>query len=168
MNSLVIYFSHVGENYMSDGIRNIEIGNTKIVADFISEITGADLFEVETKELYPYNYKECCDRAKFEFDNNIKPQLVNYLTDISNYDVIYIGGPIWYGTYPMALFSLIEKLDLSAKLIMPFSTHEGSKFGNAIKDLSKYAKGGTIKEGLSIRGSSAKDSKKILEKWCLI
>lgn len=66
MKSLVIYFSRTGENYMEDGIRNINEGNTEIVAKKISEITGADLFKVEPVKEYPYNYQECCDVAKKE------------------------------------------------------------------------------------------------------
>lgn len=57
MKSLVICFSHTGENYMRDGIRNIDKGNTKIVAELINEITNAELFEVEPVISYPYNYK---------------------------------------------------------------------------------------------------------------
>lgn len=62
--SLVIYFSHTGENYMSDGIRNIDKGNTEVIAEMIKDITGADLFKVEAVNEYPYNYQECCDVAK--------------------------------------------------------------------------------------------------------
>lgn len=75
MKSLVIYFSHTGENYMRDGIRNIDKGNTKIVAELINEITNAELFEVEPVISYPYNYKECCDKAKEELNSNIRPQI---------------------------------------------------------------------------------------------
>lgn len=86
--SLVIYFSHIGEKYTVDGIRNLEKGNTKVIAEMIGEITGADLFEVETVENYPYNYKACTDVALKEKNQNARPELKKYLSDISNYDVI--------------------------------------------------------------------------------
>lgn len=88
--SLVIYFSHTGENYMSDGIRNIDKGNTEIVAEMIKDITGADLFKVESVKDYPYNYKQCCDVALEEKNSNARPEIKKYLENINEYEVIYI------------------------------------------------------------------------------
>ena len=107
MKSLVIYFSHTGENYMSDGIRNIDKGNTEIVADTIRDLTGADLFKVEPVNGYPYDYHECCDVAKKEIENNMRPEIKNKLDNIDDYDIIYIGGPIWWGHYPCPLFTAL-------------------------------------------------------------
>ncbi len=70
MKSLIVYFSRTDENYMEDGIRNIEKGNTEIVAETIQKLTGADLFKVETVNEYPYDYYKCCDVAKEELENN--------------------------------------------------------------------------------------------------
>ena len=165
MKSLIIYFSHTGENYMSDGIRNITKGNTKIVASYIKEITNGDVFEISSIKEYPYNYKECCAQALKEQEESIHPELKEYLTDIEDYDKIFIGGPIWYNTYPMAIFSLLERLDFKNKTIYPFSTHEGSGVGNIKNDLNKYLKGAIIKSPLAIRGSDVKNSKKIIENW---
>ena len=80
MKSLVIYFSHTGENYINGTIRNITRGNTEIVVEKIKEITGADLFKVEPVTAYPYNYQECCDVAKEELNNNIR----SFMHNISN------------------------------------------------------------------------------------
>ena len=88
---------------MKDGIRNIDKGNTEIVAEKIAAKTGADLFKVETVKDYPYDYYECCDEAKKELQSQARPKLKRYLTDISDYDTIYIGYPIWYSTFPMDL-----------------------------------------------------------------
>lgn len=166
MKSLVIYFSHIGENYMSDGIRNIDKGNTEIVAEIIKDITGADLFEVETIKDYPYNYKECCDVAKEELYNDFRPELKNKLNNIDTYDVIYIGGPIWWGHYPCGMFTALESLNFSGKIVKPFSTHEGSGLGNIMQDTNSLCIGAQIKEGLAIRGSDAKASRDKIESWC--
>ena len=163
--SLVIYFSHTGENYTVDGIRNLEKGNTKVIAEMIGEITGADLFEVETVENYPYNYKACTDVALKEKNQNARPELKKYLSDINNYDVIYIGYPNWWGTMPMAMFSLLEKLDFSSKIIKPFCTHEGSRMGNSEHDLKKICNGANVLKGLAIQGSLVQNSKKQVEDW---
>lgn len=167
MKSLVIYFSHTGENYMSDGIRNIDKGNTEIVAEAISKITGADLFKVEPVNDYPYNYKECCDVAKEELDANARPKLKRQIDDINDYDIIYIGGPVWWGHYPCPMFTMLENLDFNGKIVKPFSTHEGSGLGSIMQDVSKLCKGAQIKDGLAIRGSNANDAEEQLESWCM-
>ena len=165
--SLVIYFSHTGENWMEDGIRNIEKGNTEIVAEKIKEITNADLFKVEPVHKYPYNYNECCEVAKKELNENIKPELVKYLESIDNYDVIYIGSPIWWGHIAMPMYSQLEKLNFKGKIVKLFITHEGSGLGECPKDIEKLCTGANIHEGLAIRGCKANDSKKLLENWII-
>lgn len=163
--SLVIYFSHTGENYMSDGIRNIDKGNTEIVAELIKEITGADLFKVEPLNKYPYNYRECCDVAKKELNEDARPELINYLDNIENYDTIYIESPIWWGHIAMPMFTQLEKLNFKDKTVKLFITHEGSRLGDCPKDIEKLCKDANIQKGLAIRGSNAKNSKDELEKW---
>lgn len=166
MKSLVIYFSHTGENYMNDGIRNIDKGNTEIVSEFISEVTGSDLFKVEPVKEYPYDYHECCRVAKIELNKDIRPDVKKKLNNIDEYDVIYIGGPVWWGHYPCCMFSVLEGLDFTGKVVKPFTTHEGSGLGNVLDDIDRFCKGATIDAGLAIRGSSANSSKKIIEEWC--
>ena len=165
MKSLVIYFSHTGENYMRNGIENIDKGNTEIVAEYIKDIVNADLFKVEPMSEYPYSYKECCDVAKKEIENNILPDIKSSV-DISDYDIIYIGGPVWWGHYSCPMHTLLSKLDFSNKIVKPFTTHEGSGLGNVLEDINKYCSGATIKNGLAIRGCDAENSKNMIESWC--
>ncbi len=167
MKSLVIYFSHTGENYMSDGIRNIDKGNTEIVAENISKLTNADLFKVEPVNDYPYDYHECCKKAKEELENDERPSVKKTLDNIDDYDVIYIGGPVWWGHYPCAMFTILQSLSFEGKIVMPFSTHEGSGLGSTTKDIKKFCYNADIKDGLAIRGSSASDSLEKLKGWCL-
>lgn len=166
MKSLVIYFSRNGENYVNGEIKNIEIGNTEIIANYIKDIVGADLFKVEPINEYPYNYKECCDLAKLQLENNLRPKVKTFLDDINNYDVIYIGGPIWWGHYPCPLYTVLENLDFNGKIVKPFSTHEGSKLGSVMDDIKKICIGAEIKEGLAIQGSEVKNKEGKLESWC--
>lgn len=165
MKKLVIYFSHTGENYMSDGIRNITKGNTEIVAEQIAKLTNADLFKVETIIEYPYGYYDCCKVAEEELRNNERPKLKNNLLDISQYDTIYVGYPIWCGTCPMAIFTVLENLDFTGKIIKPFATHEGSGLASSISDIKRACPNAIISEGLAIRGSNASNSSDLLENW---
>lgn len=165
MKKLVIYFSHTGENYMRDGIRNIDKGNTEIVAEKIAAKTGADLFKVETIKDYPNDYYECCAEAKKELQSQSRPELKRYLNDLSEYDTIYIGYPIWYGTFPMALASTLERLDFTGKTVKPFATNEGSGLGNSVSDIKRLCQNATVSDGLSIRGSDANISDNLLDNW---
>ena len=93
--SLVIYFSRADENY-SVGI--IEKGNTEVIAEYIRDLIGADLFKVERKEPYAKDYDTCLLQSKEEKNTNARPELVRYLSSIDGYDTIYIGSPIFYNT----------------------------------------------------------------------
>ena len=110
--NLIIYYSRKGENYWNGSIKNISKGNTEIVAEFIQKAVGGDLFEVETVKEYAADYYECIEDAKAELRSNARPELKKYLTDISQYDNIVVAGPCWWGTYPMAVFTQLEKMDL--------------------------------------------------------
>lgn len=165
MSDLVIYFSRNGENYFGGVLKNIEKGNTEVIAEYIKEITGADLFKVEPKVDYPEDYMECIDVAKKEQQNDARPEIKESLDDISSYDTIYIGFPNWWGTLPMPMFTQLEQLDFSDKTVNPFVTHEGSGFGSSQRDLKKLCEGAEIKKGLSIPGADVYDVKNIVETW---
>ncbi len=165
MSDLVIYFSRSGENYFGGELKNIEKGNTEVIAEYIQELTGADLFKVETVIDYPQDYMECIDVAKKEQQVAARPKIKETLESIDAYETIYIGFPNWWGTLPMAMFTQLEQLDFTGKAVKPFVTHEGSGFGSAIKDLKKYCKGGEIKQGLSIPGANVYDAKDTVRAW---
>ena len=165
MKSLVIYFSRVDENYFGGQMKYITKGNTEVIAEYISDITGADLFKVERKKDYAKDYRTCIEEAKVEQRNNELPELKNYLDDINDYDVIFIGGPIYWGTLPQPMFTELLRLNFDGKIIMPFSTHEGSALASIVRDIKKYAPNANIKSGLAIVGSNVYQSKEKVEKW---
>ncbi len=165
MKSLVIYFSRADENYFGGQMRYIDKGNTEIVAEYIKDILGSDLFKVERKTPYSANYMKCIKEAQDEQRNGELPELKTYLDDISEYDIIFVGGPIYWGTLPQPMFTELSRLDFDGKIVMPFSTHEGSGLGNIARDIKKYAKGAIINIGLAINGSSVNEAKPRVEKW---
>lgn len=166
MKALVAYFSHVGQNWVGGGIVNLVKGNTEVIAEDIRDITGADIFKIETKNGYPNDYNECTNIAKEEKAKDVRPTLKALPAgDLSEYDVIFIGGPVWWGTYPMAVFTFIERYNLAGKTIMPFVTHEGSHLGESVEDLKQILKDSEIKPGLAIYGSNVADSRAMVEKW---
>jgi flavodoxin len=165
MKTLVIYYSRKGENYWNGSIKSIAKGNTEIVADFIRDAVGADLFEVDTVKEYDKSYMTCIDEAKVELNQNARPELKEYLDDISAYDNIVVAGPCWWGTYPMAVFTQLEKLDFTGKNVFPIMTHEGSGLAGAPAALKKYCKGATVGTGLAVHGADAAKSEKAVAKW---
>lgn len=165
MKALVIYFSRADENYFGGAMRYISKGNTEVVAEFIQDITGADLFKVERKVDYAKDYRTCIQEAQVEQRKGELPELKRYLDNVNDYDVIFIGGPIYWGTLPQPMFTQLERLDFKGKVIMPFSTHEGSGLASIVRDIKKYAPNAEVKSGLAIVGSNVNSSKPSLERW---
>lgn len=139
--NLIIYYSRKGENYWSGSIKNISKGNTEIVAEFIRDAVGGDLFEVDTVKPYAEDYYVCIDEAKAELRENARPELKKYIDSIADYDNIFVCGPCWWGTYPMAIFTQLEKLDFTGKKVMAVMTHEYSGLGSCERDLKKNMHG---------------------------
>ncbi len=164
-NNLIIYYSRKGENYFGGSIRSIAKGNTEIVAEFIQAAVGGDLFEVDTVKPYAANYNDCIEEAKVELHTHARPELKKYLTDISKYKNIFVCGPCWWGTYPMAIFSQLEKLNFTGKKIIAVMTHEGSGLANSERDLKTLCKGATFGKGLAITGSQAPHSQAQIAAW---
>ena len=151
---LIAYFSQADENYTSDGIKNLSVGNTEVVANIIHDLTGADLFKIETTHL-----------AQIELNNNARPAIKNKLTNTEEYDIIYLGYPNWWGTMSMVVLTFLESIDLTGKIIKPFCTHEGSGMSNSESDLKRHFINAIIKKGLPIRGSDADASDEKIKNW---
>jgi flavodoxin len=147
--TLVVFFSHAGENY---SVGNIKVGNTKRVADAISELTGAAQFEIVADKSYDMAYKPLIDLATKEAQNHEFPTYKGKIDDIAQYDTIYVGGPVWWGTYPRVMFTFFRDYNLNGKTLIPFTTHEGSGLGNSVNDLKKAYPKANVLSGFSIYG----------------
>lgn len=158
--SLIIYFSRADENY---AVGYIDKGNTEIVAEFVQELTGADMFKVEPLIPYAADYNTCIKEAKERIGNApIKAKL----TDISSYDTIFIMSPIYWGTYAPEMETALQGLDFNGKTVRVISTHEGSGLASMVSDVKKRCVGADVqKNGLAIKGSQAKNSKKKVAEW---
>ena len=163
--NLIIYYSRKGENYWNGSIRSIDKGNTEIVAEFIQKAVGGDLFEIETVREYSADYMECTREAQDELHANARPELKKYLDSIAEYDNVFVCGPCWWGTYPMAVFTQMEKLDWTGKKVMAVMTHEGSGLGSCERDLKKICAGATFGKGLAVHGADAAKSESTVASW---
>ena len=160
--SIVIFFSHAGDNY-SVGI--IDTGNTKIVADYISEITGADQFEIVTHKYDGMAYMPLIELAKKEAADGELPPYEGAAPDLSQYDTVFIGGPVWWGTYPQVMFTLFKDINLDGKTVIPFTTHEGSGLASCASDVRKAFPKAKVTGEFSIYGHEVRNGKAKVEKW---
>ena len=149
VNSVVLYFSATG--------------TTKNIAEYISDITGSDIIEIKPKNEYTsadLNYSNDNSRANTEQnDPSARPEIANDI-NIENYDIIYLGYPIWWGTVPKIILTLIENNDFNGKTIIPFCTSGGSGITESINDLKKYNL--NINNGKQFGYSSSKQD---VESW---
>ena len=159
---IVIFFSHAGDNY-SVGV--IDTGNTKIVADYISEITGADQFEIVTHKYDGMAYTPLIELAKKEAAAGELPPYEGTAPDLSGYDTVFIGGPVWWGTYPQVMFTLFKDINLDGKTVIPFTTHEGSGLASCASDVRKAFPKATVTGEFSIYGHEVRSGKAKVERW---
>ena len=108
--SIIIYFSRADENYFGGTMKYIEKGNTEVIAEYIRDITGADIFKVEPLVAYSADYMQCIEEAKVRTRNHNAPIKEN-VPDIASYEVIYVGSPVYWGGMPEELFTALKELD---------------------------------------------------------
>ena len=165
MSKLVAFYSRADENYFGGSMQYIKVGNTEKVAKMILEITGADMYKIEQKIPYAADYNTCIAQAKKDLQAKTRPELVNMIDSIDEYDEIYLGYPNYWGTMPMAVYTFLEAFDFSGKKIHPFCTHEGSGLSSTESDIKKTAKGAEVTKGLAINGSQVDGARSKVEGW---
>ena len=147
--ALVVYFSYGGQ--------------TAKVAKAVQEATKADIFEVKTVTPYPQGYHDCLDYAKNEKNRNIHPEIQGNVPNIKDYDIVYMGFPIWWYDAPMSIYSFIDKHDLSGKAIVSFCTSGGSPISEATPGLRKALPNSKFVEGLRFQPNDAAAVNKWIE-----
>jgi flavodoxin len=162
---LIAYYSRKGSNWVSGKIAHLATGNTEVIAKKIDGLVGGDLFEINTVKPYPLDYTETTRVAKDELRRNFRPELTDRVKKMDDYDVIYLGYPNWWNTFPMAVFTFLESYDFSCKTIVPFCTHEGSGLGSSERDIQRVCPGATVLAGIAIRGSSVAGADSIVKNW---
>ena len=154
MATLVTYFSAEGPT-------------AKVAKEFAAKI-GADIFEIVPETPYTksdINWVNPVARCNREQMGHKDVPAAGRVADFEKYDTVYIGFPIWYGQAPRVVYTFVEGYDWSGKTVIPFTTHEGSGWGNGLRDLKAALPKATIGKGLAIQGSKVSSSMSQIEKF---
>ena len=165
MSILIAYFSKDGGNSVDGVTKNLEKGNTEIVAEKIARLTGGELYPLIPVEPYSSNYLVTSARAKKEADEGAFPAIANLKKSIDEYDVIYLGFPNWYRSYPRIIATFLKSYDFTGKVIKPFCTNEEGAFGIGELELRATLKTAILKEGFAVKGSEADECDLELSAW---
>ncbi len=138
---LIAYYSHSG--------------NTKEAAEKIQTITGGDIFDIQPVNKYSNNYNEVVNQAKIEKQNDTRPELINN-GDIQNYDIIFVGTPVWWYTMASPVKTFLASHNWDNKVIVPFCTHGGGGASNTYRDIQKFAQNAKVLNGYTSYENSAK------------
>ena len=142
---LIVYFSRTG--------------TTERAAERIHELTGAQLVKIEAAQSYPSSYEATLNRAEREQSQNARPAVTTTVDHMEQYDTIYVGYPIWYGTAPMPVFTFLESYDLSGKTIIPFCTSGSSGISESMNDIRSSCPDSTVREGRRVNDTG------VIESW---
>ena len=140
-------------------------GSVQYVATIINEATGGDMVRIQTLQPYPESYDDLASQANQERQNNIHPELATNIESFDNYDVIFIGYPIWWYQMPMAMYSFFDKYDFAGKTIIPFSTHGGSGWSGTLEDIAELEPDATMVNGYSISRNNTATSRDGILNW---
>lgn len=150
---LVVYFSLAGEQYR---VGVIEEGNTAIIAKMIAEQTGADIFSIESTSDYPDTYDGLLEVSREEESN--PPQIAGTVENMDDYDVVFVGYPIWWGNLPPIIEVFLDSYDFSGKTVIPFCTHAGSGLSGTESTIADIT-GAEMMDGLAISGEAAQNQR---------
>lgn len=128
-----------------------QTGTTQAVAEEIQRLTGADIVKFDAVEAYNGSYAETIQRCQEEMKNGIVPAINPIDVDLAQYDVVYLGCPIWFGTCALPMMGLLAEYDFSGKKIVPFCTFGSGGLETAVADIRKYEPNAEVAEGYGVR-----------------
>jgi flavodoxin len=162
---LLAYFSRPGENYWNGGRRNLEVGNTEVLARAISARLACDVHRIEAADPYPFDYEETVRRNVREQDADARPAIADPLASIDGYGTILLASPIWNVRAPMIMTTFAEDHDFAGKTVHPVTTHAMSGLGTTPDDYAVSCRGARVGAGLAVRGEEARSAGAAVDAW---
>ena len=140
-------------------------GNTETFANYIQKNANITSFRIVPVTPYPEDFNSVAEIVQQERNNNSRPEIKDPLTNISQYNTILLGYPIWYSHIPNIVITQLEKLNFKGKTIYPFNTHGSSGVGSSISDIKEYAPEAKVMDGYPIKGSEIKNKEEDVKDW---
>jgi flavodoxin len=162
---LLAYFSRAGENYDHGGRRDLEVGNTEVLARMIAELIDCDVHRIDAAEPYPASYDATVARNIREQNTDARPTIADRLSTIERYDTVLLGSPIWNVRPPMIMATFAESYHFTGKTVHPFVTYAVSGLGSTERDYAASCRGARISPGLAVRGEEAAEHRTDVETW---
>ncbi|WP_410511206.1 flavodoxin [Paenibacillus sp. BR2-3] len=173
---LVVYFTKVGNISFSedaDAVSSASLrvgdsrltGTTEVIAGMVHEAVGGDLFRIETVAPYPGDYDATVKQASEERATGYKPPLSTKVENMDDYDVVYLGHPIWGMTIPAPIASFLSEYDFSGKTIVLFCTHAGYGPGQSVSVIRELVPGATVLDGFDIERNKASTAQEAVSAW---
>ncbi|MDE7299770.1 MAG: flavodoxin [Lachnospiraceae bacterium] len=135
---------------------------TKGVAEHIADGLNADLYEIVPEEPYTnadLNYNDNHSRTTIEMnDPDVRPAISGSVENMEQYDIVFIGYPIWWGEAPRIVSTFMESYDFSGKTLVPFCTSGGSGMGSSAANLERLTSGAQWLSGRRLSGSASQDT----------
>ncbi|WP_347293902.1 flavodoxin [uncultured Duncaniella sp.] len=138
-------------------------GTTRRMAQQVQAITGGDLFEIEPVNPYPTSYTPCTEVALEERDSNARPAIKNSVANRDEYDVVFLGGPVWWHTAPMILHTFAESYDFEGKTVVPFTTYASTYRDETLQAIVDMTPDADHLEGLGLTSGSINESR--IQTW---
>ena len=175
-STLIAYFSLAENRETPDGVdattsasileeNGRQYGTTEYMAHMIQNEIGGDLYSIETTEEYPSDYDAVVDQNHEEAQEGTLPELKDKDLDLSDYETVLIGYPIWAASAPQAVFSFLDQYDLSDKTVIPFCTHDGYGAGTSYDEIADAVSGAEVLEGLAVEAEEVPDAEETAAQW---
>ena len=163
---LLAYFSRPGENYYYyGGRRDLEVGNTEVLAEMIARLVDCDVHRIEAANPYPDGYDTTVARNVTEQDTDARPAMADPLTSIDGYEHVLLGSPIWNVRPPMIMNTFADSLDFTGRTVHPFVTYAVSGLGSTERVYTEACAGAEISPGLAVQGEEITQHRDDIETW---
>lgn len=166
---LIVYFSSVNTSdvdIVSSATPKADgLGSTEYIAQHIQSKVGGDIVKITPVKDYPEGYNDTADAAKAERDRDERPEFVKLSVNPEDYDVIFVGYPMWWYTLPMIMYTFFDTYDFSGKTVIPFNTHAGSGDGGTYEEIKEFEPDATVLDGIAVSGSKAGSSDSEIDAW---
>lgn len=160
----IVFYSRAGENYWHGGRRDLDVGNTHRVAEFIAARVDADVIRIDAADPYPHSYDPTVERNRREQQDDARPRIAGGTPDLSGYSTIILGSPVWNTRAPMIIRTLLDGTDLTGVTLHPFLTYAVGE-GRVFRDYAELDPAATVTPGLAIHGEYAADSAPQVDEW---